>query len=86
MARRHADHGDVEFKRSVGGQPKAAAWTVGDHGGRLAQLTVWPTGEAELVMGFESDLCVNEHHELVSIEEVESVLDRFSAWLDRAPP
>lgn len=52
---------------------------------RLAELIVWSTGEAELAMGFDSDLRVNEHQELASVEELDDLLSRFSGWLDAGP-
>ena len=71
----------VEFARTGDDRPKPAAWINGDDDGRLAELIVWSTGEAELVMGSDGEATVNEHHELSNIEELDSVLDRLSAWL-----
>jgi hypothetical protein len=78
------DPADVKFGSAPQDRPKSAAWITGENDGRLAQLIVWSTGEAELSLGFDSDPQVNEHHELSTRVELDVVLGHVSSWLDAA--
>jgi hypothetical protein len=85
--RRHAAPAkttDVALKldRTTDDRPKAAAWATAEASGRLAELIVWSTGEAEFATGFHGDPQTNEHHKLASDEQLDALLERLSSWLN----
>ena len=73
---------ELVFNRTTDDRPKPAAWATGEAGGRLAELIVWSTGEAEFATGFEGAAHTNEHHEIAGHEQLHALLARLWSWLN----
>jgi hypothetical protein len=69
----------VSFHQSPPDRAKPGAWIVAECRGRLSQLTVWSTGEVELVVGGPGQPERQEHHDVHSAEELETLLDKAVA-------
>jgi hypothetical protein len=71
----------LRFGQTEDDRPKQSAWVAAEKGGRIADLTVWSSGEAEFLAGRSGDIDdINEHHELETEEELEALLERFIAF------
>jgi hypothetical protein len=68
---------EVKCGQTEGDRPKHARW-VNLHGHEhTAELIVWETGEAEFVARGTVD--VDEHHEIVGIDQLKELLGRLAA-------
>jgi hypothetical protein len=72
---------ELKFGRSDDERPKPSAWVSAEKKGRIADLTVWSSGEAEFIAGRPGAPDVHEHHELDSAESLDVLLDRLLASL-----
>ncbi|MFF4078882.1 hypothetical protein ACFYZN_05705 [Streptomyces sp. NPDC001777] len=68
---------EIAFGRTQGDWVKRSAWIELESQGRLGELIIWSTGEAEYMVGKESGVVVNEHHDLGSVEQLIELLDRL---------
>ncbi|QKW06071.1 hypothetical protein HUT18_06315 [Streptomyces sp. NA04227] len=73
----HSADLEITFDRTRDGRTKHSAWVELEFQGRLGELMIWSTGEAEYMVGDESGPAVNEHHEVGSIEQLHVLLERL---------
>ncbi|MEV5979856.1 hypothetical protein [Streptomyces sp. NPDC052114] len=73
---------EVSWQGPVPGRVKQGASLSVDGPERLAELTVWETGEAHLQLGEMSDGHVtDEHLRLGDAGQLAAVVDRMTAWV-----
>ena len=60
-----------------------SAWLAAERSGRIANLQVWSSGEAEFEAGGNDRVDVQEHHEVGSATELDALLDRLVGYLER---
>jgi hypothetical protein len=65
---------DLKFDESPKDRSKTAAWVIAEREGRCAQLTVWSSGEAEFEAGTVGDATRQEHHDVASLAQLDSLL------------
>lgn len=71
---------DMTFGRTNDDRDKHSAWIEFECHGRLGEMIVWDSGEAEYMTGGETDPAVSEHHDIGDVTDVDLLLERlFSA-------
>ena len=71
----------LRFAQTEDDRPKPSAWVAAENEGRIADLTVWSSGEAEFVAGRPGEADINEHHQLESAEPLDVLLERLLAFV-----
>jgi hypothetical protein len=72
----------LELGRSDSDRPKRGAWVIAQRGERIAQLTVWSSGEVEFEAGRRrDDVAVQEHYEVTTVEELDDLAAKLLAQL-----
>jgi hypothetical protein len=72
----------LTFGRSDDERPKQAAWLGVERGERLAEIIIWDSGEAELVIGEEGNPEASEHHEINDADEIGGLATRLIAGIE----
>jgi hypothetical protein len=67
----------VSFGRTDGRRPKHAAWIGIERYDRVGELTVWDSGEVELIVGSEGNPEIAEHHEINCLPELRLLLENL---------
>jgi len=68
---------EITFGRTDDDRKKHSIWIGLEFQGRLGELIVWDSGEAEYLVGREGEPIVNEHHEIKSGDQLVALLDRL---------
>jgi len=72
----------VEFTGPIGARPKPSASVLVGSSSRIAKLTVWSTGEAELDLGdAESGAVTEEHREITGDVGLADATRTLLAWV-----
>ena len=65
---------ELNFNKSPEDRLKTAAWVTAERRGRCAELIVWSSGEVEFAAGTVGSDVRQEHHEISSFAELDSLL------------
>lgn len=71
----------LRFGQTVDDRPKQSAWVAAEKRGRIADLTVWSSGEAEFIAGRSGEIDINEHHEFETVGTLDAILERLVAFV-----
>ncbi|MGW5868006.1 hypothetical protein ACWFRJ_38340 [Streptomyces sp. NPDC055239] len=73
---------EIVWQDPISGRAKQSASLGIDGPERLAELTVWESGEAELQLGeISSGEITNEHLSLADAGQLTAITDRMRAWV-----